>query len=319
MPTRHRRTSGYVCVNDRYCPQGDRFATLAEFQAMCKAVFGHAATLTRHVGGEYVDEHGQVVLRPVAGARRNGARRPSKQIVDVKEIHYGFTTRYLVTYADGSTENVFYYSKDFEPFLTRRNPAKAFVLGRKEGVKTVVVSQHATRQSAEEALLKKIDSLPPGSTGSQFGVYDTSAGWQVAEVAGRKMLLDRRRNPGFGDYIAAGRRHLATGLSAAAEEAQRAATRAKAAAEREAKRRRCDAPTPEQALRVLAQAIGVEKLNPRRNGSALFGWAKVQGGRVVKLSRAQRKPAGPGWGEVNTSTTQIGDRAYLDGGTVYLR
>jgi len=63
-------------------------------------------------------------------------------------------------------------------------------------------------------------------------------------------------------------------------------------------------------------------LGARRNpgfASHPFGWAKVQSGRVVKLSTAQRKPAGTGWGAVETSTTQIGDRAYLDGGTVYLR
>ena len=65
------------------------------------------------------------------------------------------------------------------------------------------------------------------------------------------------------------------------------------------------------------------RYNPasRENGSAShpFGWACVQSGRVVKLSDAQRKPAGAGWGAVNTSNTQIGDRAHLDGGTVYLR
>ena len=48
-------------------------------------------------------------------------------------------------------------------------------------------------------------------------------------------------------------------------------------------------------------------------------FAKVQSGRVVKLSDAQRKPAGAGWGAVNTSNTRIGSHAYLDGGTVYLR
>jgi hypothetical protein len=265
---------------------------------------------------------------------------------------------------------------------------------------------------------------------------------------------EARHNPGFGDYLAAGRRHLATGLTKAAEEAQRAAERARAAADREAKRRQCDAPTPEQALRVLAQAIGVEKLNPRQNGSyyaatdsygdtaygvgttasaalrdarqwydgntgalsvdrisrarylaikggnakasgtrrrngtikmssprtteayerlliaeagaprgqamsdwqrdatasdvrkgwlshygALpewakparrarkngfsshpFGWAQVQGGHVVKVSDAQRKPKGTGWGAIETSGTRIGSSAYLDrNGTVYLR
>ena len=50
-----------------------------------------------------------------------------------------------------------------------------------------------------------------------------------------------------------------------------------------------------------------------------FGWAQVKGRQVVKLSNAQRKPTGTGWGAVNTSNTRIGSQAYLDGGTVYLR
>jgi hypothetical protein len=71
-----------------------------------------------------------------------------------------------------------------------------------------------------------------------------------------------------------------------------------------------------------AESTG-RRYNPssRENGSAShpFGFAKVQSGRVVKLSDAQRKPAGAGWGAVNTSNTRIGSHAYLDGGTVYLR
>lgn len=65
------------------------------------------------------------------------------------------------------------------------------------------------------------------------------------------------------------------------------------------------------------------RANPRTRanpaGGAPFGWAKVVGGRVVKLSGAQRRPAGPAWGAVNTSSTRVGDRAYRDGGDVYLR
>ena len=49
-----------------------------------------------------------------------------------------------------------------------------------------------------------------------------------------------------------------------------------------------------------------------------FGWAQVQGGHVVKVSDAERKPTGTGWGAVASSGTQIGDVAYLDGGDVYL-
>jgi hypothetical protein len=62
---RNGRAGGYVCVNDRYCPQPDTFSSLADFQAMCKSVFGERARLTRR-GSNYVDERGQVVLRPLA-------------------------------------------------------------------------------------------------------------------------------------------------------------------------------------------------------------------------------------------------------------
>jgi hypothetical protein len=34
---------------------------------------------------------------------------------------------------------------------------------------------------------------------------------------------------------------------------------------------------------------------------------------------AERKPKGTGWGAIETSSTKIGNSAYLSGGTVYLR
>ena len=49
-----------------------------------------------------------------------------------------------------------------------------------------------------------------------------------------------------------------------------------------------------------------------------FGWAQVKGSHVVKVSDAERKPTGIGWGAVASSGTRIGDVAYLDGGDVYL-
>lgn len=52
--------------------------------------------------------------------------------------------------------------------------------------------------------------------------------------------------------------------------------------------------------------------------SNLFGWAKVENGRVVRLSDAVRRPRGQAWGAVNTICTQVGDCAVLDGGVVYL-
>lgn len=42
---------------------------------------------------------------------------PKPPIVNVVEIHYGFTTRYVVRRADGSQQTTFYYSTDFAPFL----------------------------------------------------------------------------------------------------------------------------------------------------------------------------------------------------------
>jgi len=67
--------------------------------------------------------------------------------------------------------------------------------------------------------------------------------------------------------------------------------------------------------------MGTKAMNGSRAKAAMhpFGWAQVKGGRVVKLSDAQRKPVGAGWGAVNTSNTRIGSQAYLEDGTVYLR
>ena len=53
---------GYVCENDRYCHYRDTFASVQEFQDMCRQVFGQSASLTRR-GSDYIDEHGEVVLR----------------------------------------------------------------------------------------------------------------------------------------------------------------------------------------------------------------------------------------------------------------
>ena len=44
-------------------------------------------------------------------------------IVNVVEIHYGFTTRYVVRRADGSEETTFFYSADFAPFLANGGAA----------------------------------------------------------------------------------------------------------------------------------------------------------------------------------------------------
>lgn len=62
--------------------------------------------------------------------------------------------------------------------------------------------------------------------------------------------------------------------------------------------------------------LSLAKSNPASR--APFGWAKVESGVVAKISRSSRKP-GRGWGAINTSGTRVGDRAYLDGGDVYLR
>lgn len=74
-PAKRKNPSrGYVCVSDRYCPTGDEFSSLADFQRMCVAVFGERARL-KASGGNYVDEHGEVVLRPVTAAKKAPAKR----------------------------------------------------------------------------------------------------------------------------------------------------------------------------------------------------------------------------------------------------
>lgn len=60
----------YICTNDRYCPTPDTFSSLSDFQAMCEAVFGVRVPLASIGGDTYVDEHGEVVLRPAARRRR---------------------------------------------------------------------------------------------------------------------------------------------------------------------------------------------------------------------------------------------------------
>ena len=74
-PASTRRTNPapkYICTNDRYCPTPDTFSSLSDFQAMCEAVFGMRVHLASVGGDTYVDERGEVVLRP---ARRPAARR----------------------------------------------------------------------------------------------------------------------------------------------------------------------------------------------------------------------------------------------------
>jgi hypothetical protein len=62
-------SSTLVCVSDRYCATGDLFSSVEEFQHMCLAVFGERAQLVAR-GGNYEDERGAVVLRPVATPER---------------------------------------------------------------------------------------------------------------------------------------------------------------------------------------------------------------------------------------------------------
>lgn len=114
------------------------------------------------------------------------------------------------------------------------------------------------------------------------GTYDTyQVHWDrggMDRVEGHK-LRKVARNPGFGDYFRAGKKtaaeiggHVAQAPSELVGEAQKGlaklhtglkemGARAKAAAEREAASRKCDAPTPAEAIRVLAKAHGV-KVNP---------------------------------------------------------
>lgn len=41
----------------------------------------------------------------------------NKEIINVTEQHYGFTTKYFVEYKDGSTEWTYVYIKAYEPFI----------------------------------------------------------------------------------------------------------------------------------------------------------------------------------------------------------
>lgn len=57
----------YCCTNDRYCSNPDCFGEVEEFLGMCAEVFGSVPVLApRNGGSEWVDEHGEVVLRRVA-------------------------------------------------------------------------------------------------------------------------------------------------------------------------------------------------------------------------------------------------------------
>jgi hypothetical protein len=41
----------------------------------------------------------------------------NKEIKNVTEHHYGFTTKYFVEYKDGSTEWTYVYIKSYDPFI----------------------------------------------------------------------------------------------------------------------------------------------------------------------------------------------------------
>ena len=75
-PRRKNPAPKYICTNDRYCPTPDTFSSISDFQAMCQAVFGVRVPLASIGGDTYVDERGEVVLRP---ASRRPARRPAAQ------------------------------------------------------------------------------------------------------------------------------------------------------------------------------------------------------------------------------------------------
>lgn len=75
-PRRRNPAPKYICTNDRYCPTPDTFSSISDFQAMCQAVFGVRVPIASIGGDTYVDERGEVVLRP---ASRRPARRPAAQ------------------------------------------------------------------------------------------------------------------------------------------------------------------------------------------------------------------------------------------------
>ena len=60
------RVIGWRCVDDRYCPSGDVFDTVADFEEMVDCVFGEdAPSLRMHGRTAAIDSDDRVVLRAV--------------------------------------------------------------------------------------------------------------------------------------------------------------------------------------------------------------------------------------------------------------
>ena len=55
----------WVCVSDRYDPNGGVYSSIEDFTAMCVACFGASPALRETPPGEWIDADGSVVLRPV--------------------------------------------------------------------------------------------------------------------------------------------------------------------------------------------------------------------------------------------------------------
>ena len=103
--------------------------------------------------------------------------------------------------------------------------------------------------------------------GSSIVVRNCSTGQVTRDVSGlvfTKSNPGKRRNPGIGDYLRAGKKAAIDVAESAATEVRAATERARKAAAEETESRKLD--SPEKALRVLAAAHGYElvKKNPPR-------------------------------------------------------
>lgn len=110
----------------------------------------------------------------------------------------------------------------------------------------------------------------------------------------RKALM--KKNPGFSDYLAAGKRAAAGAIASAADSARTAIESAKQAAAEEATKVRVQPITEDQAIRFLAKSHGLTITNPKRgevdelhvrfNGTAGYYAMPATPGNVAKVGTA---------------------------------
>ncbi len=70
-------TDAVICYSDRYTPTADEFASVDEFFAMCRSVFGEAPALTLRADGWHDDQG--LVLVETSEAYTRRCPRPAAQ------------------------------------------------------------------------------------------------------------------------------------------------------------------------------------------------------------------------------------------------